>query len=872
MKNFIKLISIVSLLALVSCEQSIQKKESVIKAVPKNAMFIVEANDMGDAFNHLQESSLWNIIEEEKNISIVSSQLNTFNLFLLKNKISIIDNKIMLSVHNTGVKSFDYLVFLEKNVVDSKNIKRLRKYRVSTKTYDKAQINKYNIPKVSTPIYISSYKGVFILSRNIILVENSIRQLNSGRSLMDDEKFNFMYKSIDSKEDFNVLINVSELKTLAVWTHMKSLISWTNSFSDWIEFDISPEEDEIFLSGITSVNDSIGNFVGIFKNQKAQEITIDELLPSGTSFSIALGYENFPKYYRSYTNYLRKQGKNRKLETDVRLAKIKRTDLLDSWMGEQIIFASIYSNKNTVNFSDLVLIQSKEEALALDALKLVSDKSVIDFRSYAIRKFDKSGVLKNYLGENFRAIIKPYYTVVNDVVVFSDNLKIVKNVISDYLDGRSLSNYQHFRKLKDDLSSKSNILFYFKNPDFAESLSLIFPELKKVIHNNLKDISKFKSGALQISYEEGIAFTNMLLKQAEEEENEVKPIWDLDFDTELYPTIHTLYNHKTNNKEVAVQDKNNVLYLVSTAGKILWKQQLDAKILGEIKQIDLYKNKKYQMVFNTENKLYLIDRNGKKLPNYPIKLKHKATAGVGVFDYAKNRDYRLLVPMGKRLKMYDGRGHYVEGFAPNKLSGVINKTPQHFRVKGKDFIIASTSNGHIYVLDRRGNKKFNISKTYPLGRNNFYLNEGSTLAKSSFVTTTKNGELLNIFIIGSVDVTKIDSFDENTFYRKFGDETISLSSKELKWSNKNSAGIYDVDGNDFSEPQLFKKENSSYVMFGSKTLNKIFLFNENMDLQKGFPIYGQIVGKPEDYNRNGVVDFPVMINQEKGNLKMYSVN
>ena len=855
-----------------SCEQTVQKIERRINAVPKSAFLIFESDDMGDAFEALHQNSFWGIIEKEKSINLLGDQLKSLNDFLKKNKVVIDDNKLLFSAHKTGASSFDYLVYMYSSDFEEGVFSKFVKYKISTKKYDKANIQKYTLPGVLIPIYMSNYKGVFILSRNIILVENSIRQLNSSTSLMDNENFNSLYSSINPKEDFNVLINVSKLDVVSNWTSQKSLLSWSATFSDWMELDVSPDEDEVFLSGITTTKDSIGSFLGVFKNQKAREITIDEMLPSATSFSVSYGIESFPKYYRSYTEFLRKHGKFKKFEIAQEAYKIDKNDLFYSWVGNQFSIVSIKSSSDRVSFNDLVLIQSKDEALALNALQLVSDKSAIDFRSYAIRRFDKKNILKSYLGGCFGGVTMPYYSIINDVVILSDDIKIVKDVISDYLDGRSLSNYSHFKSIKSDLSSKSNILFYFKNPDFAETLISIFPDLKKVITSNIKALAKYKSGAVQFSYDGDIAFTNVLFKEVEEEENEVKPLWELDFNTELYEGINSLYNHKTKQNELAVQDKDNVLYLINNSGTILWKKQLDSKILGEISQVDLYKNKKFQMVFNTESYLYLIDRNGNKIDNYPVKLRWKATAGVGVFDYSNLRDYRLLVPMGKYLTMYSGKGSKIKGFAMSKVSGSIDKTPQHLRVKGKDYIVASTASGRIYVLDRRGNMKFKISNKYPLGRNKFYVSESTTISKSSFVTTTQKGELLNIFLNGAVDVTEIEGFDENTYYKIIGGETISLSSTELKWSNQKSAGIYDVDGGDFSIPQLFKKEQSSFIMFGSKAINKVFLFDAEMNLQKGFPIYGQIVGEPIDYNNNGVVNFPVIVNQEKGNLKMYSVN
>ncbi len=870
-KDIFKTLSIIGLFALMSCQQISQEKEKRINAVPKSAFLVIEADDMGDAFQNLSENSLWKTINDEKSIEVISTQLKALNSFLKKNEVEVDDDKLLLSVHKTGSNSFDYLIYLNEGDIDNYFFEKIVKYKKSTKKYDGADIYKYSLPGIDVPVFVCKYKGVLVLSRNIILVENSIRQLNSGVSLMDNQDFNSLYNATNPKEDFNILINISKLDIVSSWSSQKELVSWTKKFSDWVELEVSPEKEEVFMSGIVSTNDSIGHFLGVFKNQKARAITIDELLPSATSFSISFGIDTFSKYYQSYTNYLRKNGKIQQFEIKQKSFKIDRHKLFDSWVEDQFLIASIKSNKAEINYNDLVLIKSKDEALALEALQLVSDKSVIDFRRYAIRKFNKSNVLSSYFGGFLDKINKPYYTVIDDVVVFSDNLKTVKEVISDYLDGRSLSNYNHFKDLKSDLSDESNILFYFKNPDFVESIGDVFPDLKKVISRNSKVLSKYKSGGIQFSYDGKNAFVYILLKQSSKEENEVKPLWDLDFEKELYDKIFTLYNHKTKKKEVAVQDKDNVLYLVSTSGKILWKKQLDSKILGEIKQVDLYKNKRFQMVFNTEKYLYLIDRNSKKLPGYPIKLRWKSTSGVGVFDYSKMRDYRLLVPMGKHLVMYNGKGDVVKGFKKNKVKGTINKAPQHFRVKGKDYIIVSTTS-NIYVLDRRGKDKFKVSEKHTLGRNPFYVSEASTLSKSSFVTTTKEGELLNVFMNGVIDVTKVEGFDENTYYEKLNGDVVSLSENELKWTNNKSAGVLDIEGGDFCKPQVFKIGNSGYVMFGSKSINKVFLYDADMNLQKGFPIYGQTVGQPTDYNKDGIIEFPVVVSQGKGNLKMYSVN
>ena len=63
--------------------------------------------------------------------------------------------------------------------------------------------------------------------------------------------------------------------------------------------------------------------------------------------------------------------------------------------------------------------------------------------------------------------------------------------------------------------------------------------------------------------------------------------------------------------------------MTSSKGNILWKRQLGGIILDNINQIDFYKNKKIQYVFNTEDSLYIIDRLGQNVEDFPPSLGQK---------------------------------------------------------------------------------------------------------------------------------------------------------------------------------------------------------------------------------------------------------
>ena len=92
-----------------------------------------------------------------------------------------------------------------------------------------------------------------------------------------------------------------------------------------------------------------------------------------------------------------------------------------------------------------------------------------------------------------------------------------------------------------------------------------------------------------------------------------------------------------------IQDSKNILYLINNRGQVEWTREIDGKIIKEVNQIDSYKNGKLQYVFATEKSLNLLDRKGRDVGKFPLKFKDNITSPVSVFDYDKNKNYRLLI-------------------------------------------------------------------------------------------------------------------------------------------------------------------------------------------------------------------------------------
>jgi uncharacterized protein YjiK len=119
----------------------------------------------------------------------------------------------------------------------------------------------------------------------------------------------------------------------------------------------------------------------------------------------------------------------------------------------------------------------------------------------------------------------------------------------------------------------------------------------------------------------------------------------------------------TNDREIVFQDEQHNLVQVSSSGRIRWSIPVSGPVLSDIHQIDFFKNGRFQYLFNTAGKIFLIDRNGNNVQGFPITLASPATNGVSVFDYDKNRNYRYFVACeDRKIHAFDHAGKPINGW------------------------------------------------------------------------------------------------------------------------------------------------------------------------------------------------------------------
>jgi hypothetical protein len=312
---------------------------------------------------------------------------------------------------------------------------------------------------------------------------------------------------------------------------------------------------------------------------------------------------------------------------------------------------------------------------------------------------------------------------------------------------------------------------------------------------------------------------------------------------------------------VLVQDDANKIYLISNTGKVIWTKQLHEKIMSEVIQVDVLKNNKLQMVFNTRSFIYMFDRNGNDMKGFPLKLKSQATNAVSVIDYENNRDYRIFIACeNQRILSYKANGEPVSGFEADKTESPVYLPVQYFNTGNKDHLCAVDVKGKVYIFDRHGAIRIKMKEQLAQGIRNFYVEAGKDYRRSYIVAADTLGNITRLSLSGDKEKMKFQDFETSPYfdYRDINNdktkEYIFLGRKELKVFNADKSLLFNYEfGDEITQaPQFFLfPDGSGKIGVCSEASGELYLFNDNGSLFNAFPLKGKTTFSIGDMNNEG---------------------
>lgn len=653
---------------------------------------------------------------------------------------------------------------------------------------------------------------------NINIYSNSLKNINEIQ-INYNKDFNKYAKTFNVNDSFSLILKEEISKEF-----LNSIFNLNNKIQDnSLSFGVNIFNDKILLNGLSFLDDSLKLSNNIFKGSISSELKNYEITPKNTTSLKSYNFKN-------QNNYLKKAS----------IDEVKENRF------------SVILNNNSIEITEIKLDNEQVFIFRLDEIKL--------FKDYLINKNTISTKHRGFeIYNNTDLDINPFISFANfnnkekillfkDYLVFSNNEKTLKQFINDNLNKNTLKSNSSFNRLFSSISSFNTL----NNNYFSGSNYNFFNEL-----NLLNSKNDFTENSFQLVQDNGIIHFNAVIsKDTNEDENlKISKLFDVEIDEEIIMYPHFVKNHVTKNLDIVVQDTKNNLYLISKDGKVIWKKKINQPILGQISQIDIYKNGRLQLIFNTKNKIYVLDRNGNNVKQFPKTFNDPITQPLAVFDYDNNKNYRLLVTQGSELLMYDKNGKKVSGFKYKKSSNNITSKPKHFRILNKDFIVFKIGN-KMKILNRKGRERINVNDDINFSNQNvFEYND-------KLISTTTDQKLVQIDVNGVIDLSSLKNLSLNSD----GSNLVVLDENSIKLS----PNIASIPFGNYGSPQLSNINKNLLITLYDKQNKKSYLFNKNLILDTSFPVYSLIPMEIGDMNRDKKIE--LIISNKNKFISCYTIN
>ena len=792
-----------------SCSFSKNDNISSLNFLPVESEVIFNINNLKNTKEILFRNKTLGSISPSKNK--ILEQLN-----LLSNKSS--NSSGLLSLTSYGKNQTAYTYIRKVNSEDS-----ISEVDVLKGDY---QNNKIFIDTTnSKEIYKTVIDDYIISSNKDIVLENIIRDNNISNPVSDSGLLKII-KGIDLNDPFNIFI-LSKNSSLSL-NNLSDLSSFSDINNSWISYDFKYSLEEVKMTGAARINDSVNTKTSILKNIPSSEIKTDKIIPNSFSSFYSFTVSDSERFIFNFQNYL------------------KGND-----------FSSENLNFNSLNLiNEINFVEDQEKFLILGITNIDQIDNYFELNEIDnldnIRKINLDNALKTVINSFDQEILSAYALILDDYLVITKSVSQMKKIINSNRINDNLSSNPKYTDFK-NLKSKKHSFFWVRNNSSGkinqdknnEIDSEIYPFIgfSLVINQNIA-LLDFDYSKINNTNEGKDIYTEFFLTF----ENEIisEPIW--------------IKNHINNEHDFTFQDSENYLYYYSNSGEEYWKKKIPKKIIGDIKQIDAYKNGRVQISFRTEDYFYVLDRNGNEVKDLSFKIDSGVINNpLSIFDYEKNRNYRFLITNDNTISMFDSKGKKVNGFKPELFESSIIRSPVHIRIDGKDFIIVQLESGDLKILDRRGNDRIKVDQKIQFSKNSIF----SYL--KTFTTTDSEGNLIQIDMNGKLSKKNLNISIDNLIDIK-NDNLVYISDNNLSIKGINIKLPFGR----FSKPKIFYESGKMFIGITDFSEKNIYLYKDNGELITGFPLKGNSIIDIKDSDKDGKIE--ILSKLDDYSIVSYEIN
>lgn len=509
-----------------------------IYLIPEDAVIIIDTERPIDTWDEISNSEVWKHLQKNAYFHELTESLNNLDQ-TFKEQQQIIkfigERDLLISIHTYKPKT--YGLFFTVDIQKLSKLSFLKSsiaklagegFEVTKRMYKDHEITELYNKKDRETLYLSFIKNQLIASYTHVLIEQSIDQYQNpviGR----DVNYLEINKETPNEGFFKLFIQYKYLNNyLACFSNNTNSELLKTVEKTWLYsgFNMGLKEGTtIQAEGFTNFDLTSESYLRALQKSGKGKRHIAKIAPKNTGLYMSFAFDSFNSFYENF-EAIKEENPETFKEYNTQVAEVE--DMLDinikenvfNWIGSEIAFLNINTAISGNQKDIAVVLQTKDIEDARKNLDFILSKikektplkfKQIDYKGYGIHFLDLKGFFKLLAGNLFAKMEKPYFTIIDDCVIFSNSPNTLKEIINSQLIGYTLASSERFLDFNNQFDEESSVFTYINTPYvYDEMLSLADNKTKNSLRKNKDYIVSFSQIGMQL-ISKGDFFENYLV-------------------------------------------------------------------------------------------------------------------------------------------------------------------------------------------------------------------------------------------------------------------------------------------------------------------------------------------------------------------------
>lgn len=495
---------------------------SIDMAIPTDALVTFRTPSFQEIYNKLSPNTIWQFLKKYPSFSDYHRHIEwTDSLGKTHSNLRklILDRPFAVSVHLLSTNSCDLLY-----VCDLQKLNVIQNFEALIpgllKDYGIRIIQQENriqhLLYGQNTFYYTFKDNLLIGSFNETLVQKALQSCEQQKR----------EKKKKNREDISVDINHKELGKWLSSLFISDSFLRSPSFLDSTSLDFQLKKEEIILSGTSHFLNDNSLWPEILQHSEGNASGIKKIIPDNTAAYFSFCFSSFPDLKDSLIAHSRQlypetyQTYEASLQKLNKYLKVDVLDLFTSWIGSEITLVKPTYDPEQQLQAIVLAVQCKDKDLAKDQLDYLGEQirirtpikfKTIPYNGYEINYLSLKGFFRLFAGGIFDRLEKPYYTIIDNYVLFSNSPAALTQIIKKYILGQTLKNNEKYEHLTSQWNNHSNLYVYLNAANVYRYLYLSLPEqAKPSLLQNKGAVLSFENLGLTFNREKGHFKTSII--------------------------------------------------------------------------------------------------------------------------------------------------------------------------------------------------------------------------------------------------------------------------------------------------------------------------------------------------------------------------